>query len=243
MNNPLPHRDPGTSGIDPDPIDPPPLDLLLRVATTTRWWAVTEAFRHGYRGHDLHPPRTADHIRSESPMPTPDSDALLPTADQLIAAMGGHGCDTPILAATEAMFPVHQQRFMSFGVLNQSDLPHIDTIRRAADRLVAATDDVIRLAQAIDRYTAESVPLRPSPAATPTAYTIGELASQITYFTVMVWAARTAGKDAGEEARLNIVCDAYDELRTGLLAGHRRLTDRITGSDTGALSEYETARP
>jgi hypothetical protein len=171
-------------------------------------------------------------------MTTTDSDTLLPTADQLIAAMGGHGSGTPILAATEAMFPAHQQRFMSFGVLNEPHLPHIDTIRHAADRLVTATatatDEVIRLAQAIDRYVARSVPLRPSRTATPTAYTIGELASEITYFTVMVWAARTAGKDAGEEARLNTVCDAYDELRTALLAGHRRLTDRITGSSSAA---------
>lgn len=150
----------------------------------------------------------------------------LPTADDLLAAIAGNHTPDPILDAADAMHPVQQTRYMSFGiVMDTSKIWPIDKIQNAAAQLHASTDELAHLIHTIDTHIAE-IPLRPILAATCADQTVGEYTAYLAYLMIEAWAEKLLNRDDGKRAAVHRACDAYDAFRAALLAGESHLPAR-----------------
>lgn len=164
---------------------------------------------------------------------------LLPTANDLLAAITGDHPKDPILDAADAMHPVQQGRYMSLGIAIGTSIWPISKVQNAAAQFHAATDELAYLVDAIDMHVAENIPLHPAINATLAEQTIGEHAAYLAYRMVEVWAEKVLNRDAGHRAALDRACDAYEAFRAALLAGETRLPDRHGFELTECLLPHE----
>lgn len=145
--------------------------------------------------------------------PTPNrTDAVIPTANEALAAISGQHTGDAISVAADAMHKIQMSRYIAFGI-TMDPLNPIAKVQAAASQLRDDTDALAQLVRTIDQH----VPKLPANA----EHTIGESIARLAFLMVEDWAERRYSRPGSKRAALDHACDEYDRFRMELLTDMR----------------------